>query len=64
MDEEAGVSELPAAVLVAVASELTLTFTAKLPLHGGVPDAFTPRKRCPGASTLSSRPLPIRTGTP
>ncbi len=32
----------------ATASDATLTFTAKLPLQGGVPDVFTPRKRWPG----------------
>ena len=46
--EAAGVSELPAAGAVGTASDATLTFTAKLPLQGGVPDVFTPRKRWPG----------------
>src|SRR5450755_3184384 len=64
---ELAVSELPGTVGMAAAAMWILT--EKLPLQGGVHDAFTagtftPTKRWPGPSALSCLPLPIRTGTP
>src|SRR5713226_9135778 len=56
--------ELAATGVVCALPEATWILTVKLPLQGGVPAAFTPKKRWPGPSTLSCLPLPIRTGTP
>ena len=58
------VSEFAPTGAAGVAPAAIWILTAKLPLHGGAPDAFTPRKRWPGASALSCLPLPTRTGIP
>src|SRR6185369_947619 len=63
-DGELVVSELPAAGTVGAAPAAIWILTAKLPVQGGAPAVFTPRKRWPGPSALSCLPLPTRTGTP
>ena len=42
-DVEVAVSELPATDAAAAVPDAIWILTAKLPLHGGVPEAFTPR---------------------
>src|ERR1700681_3783130 len=44
-DVEVAVSEFPATGAAAAVPDVIWILTAKLPLHGGVPETFTPRYR-------------------